>query len=627
MLESLLPFYERELSFLRDLSNEFAQRYPKVAARLSLEGGQSEDPHVERLIESFALLGARIHRKLDDEFPEITSSFLEVMYPHYLRPIPSSTIVQFQANAAAPEIATRYHLPRGTQVQSPAPDKDSICFFRTCYPVDVFPMTITGAKLELTSASAYLRQLAPQGTAAVLTLEMNTWLGLNIANMGISFLRFFLDGESALMHLLHELLLTSTMRLRVSNGSTDPSHTYNLPGTVVAPVGFATDEAMLEYDKRSFIGYRLLTEYFSFPEKFLFVDFTQLGDVISRLEGSRLVIQVMLNNYPGGERHHRLLTGLKPSHFKLSCSPVINLFEQAAEPIRITHEHASYPVRLNGKQESTEVVQIKRITRVEVSGKGEESNVVPPFYGIVHGGEPARFYWHTTRESSSRQDDKGTDLELYLVDLDFEPVRPAGEVLSMELLCSNRNEPDKIPFGGSEGQISDFAIPGQTIIHRVRLLRKPTPSHRLFRKRGLQWRLVSHLSLNYLSLIEQNPAEKGHDKPGAHALREMLMLYNLNTSPVMMRQIEGIVSVESHPTVARVNGPDFSGFVRGVDIILTLDEDAYVGGSVYLFASVLERFFALYCAINSFTRLHVRTKQRLEEVLAWPARSGESLVI
>ncbi|MDR0702318.1 MAG: type VI secretion system baseplate subunit TssF [Azoarcus sp.] len=618
MLESLLPYYERELGYLRELSGEFARRYPKVASRLALEGGQSEDPHIERLIESFAFLGARIHRKLDDEYPEITASFLEVMLPHYLRPIPASSIVQFEANTLRPKVRGRYSIARGQAVYSPMVD-GVVCQFRTCYPVDLFPVSITTARLELTSGSAYLRQLAP-AAAAVLTLELQDWAGLKISGMDMESLRFFLDGDPALMHLLHELLLTRTVRVRVGDGSDDPAHTMNLPGASVAPVGFASDEAILEYDKRSFAGYRLLTEYFSFPEKFLFVDFLQLGEATARLPGGRMLIQVILDRYPGSERHHRLLTELGTHHFKLGCTPIINLFTQAAEPIRVTHQRESYPVRINGKrQDAFEVVRIERVTRVEISGAKESSNVVPPFYDIVHAGEPARFYWHSTREASTRRNDRGTDLELHLVDLDFEPVRPAGEVLSLELLCSNRDLPERIPFGGSEqGDLTDFSLPGQSVVKRVRLLRKPTPSQRLPQRRGLQWRLISHLSLNYLSLTEK----------GGDTLREMLTLYNLSASPVMLRQIQGIGSVDSRPAVARVAGPDFSGFVRGSDITLVLDEDAYVGGSVYLFASVLERFFALYCALNSFTRLHVYTvQQRGEKVLAWPARAGESFLI
>ncbi|MDR0672277.1 MAG: type VI secretion system baseplate subunit TssF, partial [Zoogloeaceae bacterium] len=585
---------------------------------LALEGGQSEDPHVERLIESFAFLGARIHRKLDDEYPEIAASFLEVMYPHYLRPIPASSIVQFETNEQKSEVSGRHRIARGQAVDSPRIDGVT-CRFRTCYPVDLYPLSLTAARLELTSGSGYLRQIVPKA-AAVLTLEFQSWNGLKVSDVELDSLRFFLDGEPALMHLLHEMLLSRAVRVRVGDGSDDPARTTSLPGSCIAPVGFAPDEAMLEYGKRSFAGYRLLTEYFSFPEKFLFVDILRLGEAAPRLPGEQLVIQVGLDRYPDGERHHRLLTGLGAHHFRLGCTPIINLFPQAGEPVRVTHQRESYPVRARGDTpDAFEVVQIQRVTRVEVSGGKEASAVVPPFYDIVHGGAPARFYWHSTREASVRPGDKGTDLALHLVDLAYEPACPAGEVLSLDLLCSNRDLPERIPFGGGEqARLTDFSLPGQSVVKRVRLLRKPTPSRRLPQRRGLQWRLISHLSLNYLTLVEGN----------GQALREMLALYNLSGSPVMQRQIQGIAAVGSRPSVARVAGPDFSGFVRGLDITLTLDEDAYVGGSVYLFASVLERFFALYCTINSFTRLHVRTLQRHgEDVLAWPARSGESLVI
>jgi len=620
MLESLLPFYERELGYLRELSGEFARRYPKIAGRLQLEGDHCEDPHTERLIESFAFLAARIHRKLDDEYPEIIESLLEVLYPHYLRPFPSSTIVQFEQDAAKPGVATRYTIARLQPVKAPAIGGVT-CEFRTCYPVDLYPLSLKHTRLELTSGSAWLRQLAPNA-AAVLTLELQTPAGLTIDKIGLEKLRFFLDGEPALMHLLHELLLSRTLRLRVGDGSNDPARTCMLPGESIAPVGFGHDEGMLEYDDRSFLGYRLLTEYFAFPEKFLFVDFLRLNEIAPRLTGNKLVIQCMIDRYPDTDRHQRLLHSVSAQHFKLGCTPVVNLFVQGSEPIRITHQRASYPVwAKHNKPNAFEVVKIRSVSRVEKTGNDERSDEVPPFYSICHGGDASgsRFYWHASRNASTRRDDKGTDVELHIVDLDFEPVRPAAEVLSLELLCSNRDVPEQIPFGGGEkGSHTDFTLAGHSVVKRVRLLRKPTSSLRPPRRRGLQWRLVSHLSLNYLSLVEG-----GHD-----ALKEMLALYDFSNSPVVKRQIQGIVSVASKPTVTRVSGPDFSGFVRGTEITLTLNESHYVGGSVFLFASVLERLFALYCTPNSFTRLRVRTtEQQNEDVAAWPARSGEAIVV
>ncbi|NWK80378.1 type VI secretion system baseplate subunit TssF [Aquitalea sp. LB_tupeE] len=619
MLESLLPYYERELGHLRELSGEFARRYPKIAGRLQMEGDQCADPHTERLIESFALLAARIHKKLDDDYPEVAESFLNVLYPHYLQPIPAATIVQLECDPARPEIARRYRVERGQMVQAPAIN-GVVCKFRSAYPVDLYPLSLSEARLELTSGSPYLRQLAPDA-AAVLTLELHTHGGLPVNAIGLESLRFFLDGEPAQMHLLYELLLANVRRVQVSDGSEDPARTRQLPASCISPVGFGRDEGMLEYDERSFVGYRLLTEYFCYPDKFLFVDLGQLDKAVARLDGERLVLRVMLDKYPDGERYNRLLTQLGAQHLKLGCTPVVNLFRHAAEPIRVTHQKSSYAVTPDGrKPHAYEVVQVRRVQRVEKSAEGERSEEVPPFYAIRHAvqDKTPRFYWHASREDSPHQGDKGSDLEIHLVDLAFQPVRPASEVLSLELLCSNRDLPEQIPFGGSQATArSDFSIPGHAVVKRVRLLRKPGATQRSPLGRAVQWRLISHLSLNYLSIVDS----------GVEALQEMLTLYNLTDSAANTRQIQGIAAVSSGPAVTRVAGRDFTGFVRGSDIRLTLDADYYVGGSVYLFASVLERFFALYCAPNSFTRLHVDNVQDKEEVLTWPARAGEALVI
>lgn len=619
MLESLLPYYERELGHLRELSGEFARRYPKIAGRLQLEGDQCEDPHTERLIESFAFLAARIHKKLNDEYPEVASSFMDVLYPHYQQPVPSATVVQFECDAERPEIAKRYRIERGQPALSPSIGGVN-CKFRSCYPVDLYPLTLSAARIELTSGSAHLQRLAPDA-AAILTLELQTQGGLPINMIGLESLRFFLDGEPALMHLLYELMLSRVARVQVSDGSEDPARCRTFGPEMLQAVGFGADEGMLAYDERSFMGYRLLTEYFCYPDKFLFVDFLRLAEVAPRLQGDRLVLRCHLKDYPDSERHHRLLTQLQTQHFKLGCTPLVNLFVQPGEPIRVTHQKSSHAVLADArKQLAYEVVQLRRVVRVEKGGEGESSEEVPPFYAIRHGSEAdkPRFYWHASREPSARPDDKGTDLELHLVDLEFNLVRPATEVLSLELLCSNRDLPEQIPFGGSQAsQRTDFTLPGHSVVKRVRLLRKPSASQRSPLKRGMQWRLISHLSLNYLSIIDNGP----------QALQEMLMLYNLSESAANIRQIQGIQKIGSQAAVTRVCGKDFSGFVRGTDIQLTLDEDHYVGGSGYLFASVLERFFALYCTPNSFTRLHVHTLQQDEEVASWPARAGAALVI
>lgn len=617
MLDDLLHYYERELGHLRELSAEFARRYPRVAGRLQLEGDQCEDPHVERLIEAFAFLAARIHRKLDDEYPQITASLLDVLYPHYLQPIPAASIVQFEVDPGRPEIARRYRVEARQTVLAPAVD-DVACRFRSCYPVELYPLSLQNARLALTSASGHLARMAPDA-AAVLTLEFETHCDIALASIGLRSLRFFLDGEPSLMHLLYRLLLQDGMRLRLEGG--DGVAGRELPPRSIRPVGFERDEGLLDYDDRSFLGYRLLTEYFTLPEKFLFIDIVGLEQPVASISGNRLVIHCLLPRFHASERHLRLLEKLEARHFRLGCTPVVNLFAHAAEPLRLTHQRESYPVVVDARRPlAYEIIRVERVQCIEKSGNATRVSAVPPLYAVegLAAGEPPRFHWHASREGAIRPGDRGTELALHLVDTAFSPLRPASEVLSVELLCSNRDLPERIPFGGSQGGAhTEFSLPGHAVVKRVRLLRKPTPSLRPPPRKGLQWRLISHLSLNYLSIVEQ----------GKGALQEMLALYNPVDKPAARRQIEGIRAVASAPAVARLAGPDFSSFVRGTAIDLLLDEECYVGGSAYLFASVLERFFALYCAPNSFTRLRLRTVQDEEAVCEWPARSGEAIVI
>ncbi len=614
MLEELLPYYERELSYLRQLSGEFAQRYPKIAQRLSIETDQCEDPHVERMIEGFAFLAARIHRKLDDEYPEISEAMLQVLYPHYTQPLPSATIVQMETDHSKSDLTGRCLIPRHHPVISPAV-QGVPCRFRTCYEVELWPLRIQQAKLELTQASEYLRRL---GTgAAVITLELETLGGLSLESIQLDKLRFFLDGEAPLMHLLYELLQSRLLSVRVSDGSDNPLRVVKLPKTAVQPVGFDAADGLLAQDQRSFPGYRLLSEYFAFPDKFLFIDVLGLDATALRHSGSKLVIQFFLERYSDSERYARLQQTLNPANFKLGCTPVINLFQQAAEPIRISHEQSTYPVLPDNRQPLTaEVIAIESVTRAEKTGRHETSEEVPPFYSIQHAGaqQSHKYFWYATRERSTRDGDKGTEVELALADLDFTPARPDAEVLSLNLLCSNRDLPEQIPFGGGS---SDFSLPNHSIVKRVKLLRKPTPSLRAPAKRGLQWRLISHLTLNHLSLTAN----------GENALKEMLTLYNYTDLAAVSRQIQGITGIDSRAATTRVSSRSYSGFVRGTEIDLTLDETYFVGSGLYLFASVLERFFAMYCSPNHFSRLRLLTQQQEDVVFTWTARAGTALVI
>lgn len=619
MLKELLPYYERELTYLRELSGTFAQRYPKVAGRLLLDGDQSEDPHVERIIEGFAFLTARIHRKLDDEFPEITEAFLQVLYPHYTQPFPSCTILQMELDPNVPEITQKMVIPRHHPAISP-PVGGQRCQFRTSYDVDLLPLTLVSARLQHTQNSDYLRRLCPKAMAAI-SLELKTQAALPMGTIGLDRLRFFLDGDPGLMALLYEFLVMGTVQIRASDGSDDPERVALLSASQLTPVGFSADEGLIDYDNRSFVGYRLLSEYFAFPDKFLFVDINGLDHPALRHNGDRLVIHIFLRDYPESERHNRLAQTLGVGNFKLGCTPAVNLFKHSAEPIRISHYKTTYPVMVDGRrQRAYEVISIDSVTCVEKSGERETARVIPAFYSMQHHVDngDSNFYWYATRELATLEHDDGTDVEIAFVDSQFSPHRPELEVLSINLSCSNRDLPEQLPFGGSlHATQADFTLPQFAVAKRVRPLRKPTASWRAPNKAGLHWRLISHLSLNHLSIVSQ----------GKDALQEMLTLYNPTQSQRVSRQIQGIVDITSQPATTRVTSRNFSGFVRGIDITITLDENAFVGSGMVLFGAVLERFFALYCGPNNFTRLTLRSKQQEQEIARWPARAGEALVI
>jgi len=594
MLEELLPYYERELAALRGLAGEFAERFPKVARRLQLDPDHCEDPHVERLLEAFAFLAARIHRKLDDDFPEIAEAFLQVLYPHFLRPMPAATILQLRAGEG---LSGRARVPRHTPVLSPRIHGQA-CQFRTCHDVDLWPLAVASARLERTQAS---------GHDAELTLELAAQAGTALPALGLDRLRFFLDGDPALMHLLYELLCFRLLEVRAGDGRAEPGRIAVLPATCLRPCGFEPDEAMTEGDPRTFPGFRLLAEHFAFPEKFMFVELAGLDAPELAACGDRLRLRFLLSSWGPGERHLRLLQTLSPGNFKLGCVPAVNLFRHPGAPIRIDHARVGYRVAADNRDAGTcEVHSIDAVTRV-VAGRAEE---VPPFHSIRHGdGRPSPFYWYATREPSRRPHDPGTEVELTLCDLDFRPARPEAEILSLQLTCSNRDLPELIPFDGGE-----FQVPGQPSVASARALRKPTPALRAPAKPGLQWRLVSHLALDHLTMATLGP----------QALRETLEVYNFTGSKAVARMIQGILGLTARPATTRLPGRAFAAFVRGADVTLTLDENGFVGSNLFLFATVLERFLALACPPNSFVQMRLRTLQQEGEVALWPPRAGET---
>ncbi|SMC22853.1 type VI secretion system protein ImpG [Andreprevotia lacus DSM 23236] len=612
MQNELLPYYNRELASLRQLGREFASQFPKVAGRLLLEEGVSEDPHVERLIESFAFLTARIHHKLDDEFPEITDALLGVLYPHYLRPIPSMSVAQFTIDPTKMNLSSKLAIPRHSQLLSRRVN-DMPCRFRTAYPVELWPVTVADARFEpIQRADFALRR---EDAAAIVRIRIQAHPGQFLNDMGIDKLRFFLQGESPVMHALYELLFNNVHKTTIYAGGNE----VRLPADAIRPVGFEEDEGLLDYDKRSSIAYRLLQEYFVFPDKFMFFDVVGLAAAPLPPACRDMEIAIYISEFERAERLAKLADTINADTFRLGCAPIVNLFRQSAEPLQITHLKTEYQVIPDIRRPwGMEVYSVNSVRKL-VQGEGRAEIVeYQPFFGLHHANEAdaQQTFWLATRRPGARADDPGSDVYLSLVDLDFDPNLPATEALSIEISCTNRELPGLLPFGGEQG---DFEIEGGSPVSRIHCLRKPTATQRPAMGRSAMWRLISHLSLNQLSIADG-------ESESTEAFRELLGLYNFANSAATRKQIMGIRKVSSKPTMAKIASGHQAAFVRGIAVELELDEEQFEGAGVYLLSCVLERFLGLYGSINSFTRLTVKTQQREKPMRTWPPRAGKAVL-
>ena len=613
MRDDLLLYYRRELDYLRDSAMEFATKHPKVAARLMLEENKCEDPHVERILESFAFLAARIHLKMDDEFPEITEALLTVVYPQLVRPLPSMTVVEFQLDAAKGKLTAGLKIARDTPIESPKVD-DKPCTFRTCYDTILWPVTVEAA--ELRSPSRLQPAVKNSDATWAIRLHLQCASDLTFPGLKLNKLRFYLDGESGLVNTIYELLfgrLKGILIRDLTPGSKQAA--VSLPASALSAVGFEADEGMVPYAASTFAGHRLLMEYFAFPEKFLFVDLTGLQCLAEAGFKSAVEVVFLISEIEGDGLAQSLELEITKKTFKLGCTPVVNLFPLTTDPIQLTQRKFEYAVTPDLRRPwSTEVFSIDEVCGVDSSS--QKITRFEPFYSLRHSAkaEERSCFWLARRRPSTRPNDEGTEVSVSLVDLEMATANPDTNSLTVRTTCTNRDLPSRLPFGTQSG---DFTIAGIAAMKRIIPLRKITPPVRRDLGKGALWQLVSHLSLNYLSLVEG----------GEESLKELLRLYDVGQTAYSQNIIQSIKSIQSKPHFARLISEYGISFARGLRIELKINEDQLTGGGAFLFCTVLERFFALAASLNSFTQLNVVTPQRKGGLHEWQPRSGRKLLV
>ena len=621
----LLEYYNRELHHIKEMGAEFAEEYPKIAGRLRLDGIECADPYVERMLEGFAFLAARVQLKIDAEFPRFTEHLLEMVYPQFLAPIPSATVVQFAPDLTEGSLADGFTVPRNSVLRGRMMAEDlTPCEFRTAHDLTLWPLRLTEAEYFV-NLGQFAGLSTPNGrkASAGIRLRLETTVGSGFHDLALDRLVLFLAGQHELPMKLYELCLARSVAVVVQPAER-PTPWYDvLDRSSIRQHGFADDQALLPYGPRSFQGYRLLQEYFMLPERYMFLEIGGLGPAVRRCVGKELEILILLD-----ESDPSLKTAINESLFQLFVAPAINLFPKRADRIHLSDQTEEFQVL----PDRTRPLDYE-VYRVEnVAGYGAQNEHVrdfQPFYSLGRDQDrPEERAYFTTHRTPRRQPARlaghegrsgyiGSEVFISLVDSQERVVATDLKQLALETLCTNR---DLAMFQQIGRGATDFSLVTGAPVESIRCLVKPTRPRPPHPEGDTTWRLISHLNLNYLSVADRD------EEVGADALRELLALYGERSEAAVRKQIDGVRSVQSRSVTRLLRGDGPSTFGRGTEITVTLDESAFEGTGVFLLGSVLDHFFARYSSINSFTETVIRTVDR-GEVCRWPIRLGRRHVI
>ena len=638
MNRRLLEHYNEELRHLRGTASEFARDFPKIAGRLSLNPDskvQCDDPYVERLLEGFAFLAARVHLKLDAEFPRFTQGLLETVYPDYLCPVPSMAIVRFEPDWQEGSLAPGFVLPRGTLLRSQlGKGERTASTFTTAHQVRLLPVNITEARYFVRDL-AELNLPRGLGARAALRLRIKKTISEPFKEIHADPMVFHIRGADELPGRIYEQIFSHKMGLVVQAPSSQKPAGVVLPADNIRPVGFASEQALLPPAPHGFEGYRLLREYFVFPERFLFFELAGFQQAIGDIQGDEVDLIIALE-----EQDTRLEGRVDKSCFDLFCTPAINLFEKTLDRIAISNRVSEF--HLVPDRNRALDFEVYKLT--SVTGYGETPDQEQPFLPFYQARDTeleARAFYAINRVprllsdqerpmGKYRSDYGGTDTFISIVDGDMAPCRTDLRQLGIRALCTNRHLPIQMTkgIGAKDFEIEKISAP----VVSTRILSGPTKPHPSVVVSGgaaedqhtpsgrFAWRLISHLSLNYLSLLDRGA------ETGAEALRDILKLYVDPNDRQSLKQIDGVRSVRCQPITRRVQTPGPITFARGLEITLLLDESAFEGQGVFVLGAVLDEFFARYVSLNSFTETVLTTVQR-KEVMRWPARIGRRQVV
>ena len=614
----LLEYYNAELAYMRELGQEFAEEFPKIANRLGMNGVEVADPYVERLLEAFSFLTARVQLKMDAQFPHFSQRLLEVHYPNYLAPTPSMAIVELQPDMKHGSLAAGFHVPRHSSLLAGIPKgEDTACEFRTAHDVMLWPLEIvdvscTGAPPDLPLKNVYLerpvkgairiRIKATKGTLAALPLEQLT---------------FYIAGDDDIASRLVEIVFAHALGVVGCETQRPVKWMEFLGPETIRPEGFDSDQAMIPFPACAFQGYRLLHEYFACPNRYRFFRLTGLKNIVSKTQGNTLDLTILLDCQVG-----QLESQVKKQQLALFCTPIINLFPKRGDSLEINAQEREHHIASDKNYPlSFEIYAITGASGSEEdSGKELEFRSLQTALGSDDGSDTVYFAMRrephmlsdANRRKGQRTNYVGSKVFLSLTDQNQAPFRRTLKNLSVDTLCTNRDLASLIP----KGESTDFEMVDSVPVESIKISYGPTEPKSALADGVTTWRLISHLNLNYLTLMDLNPTE------GAQALCELLSLYAPLADLSVRKQIEAITHCNLKAVTRRLPAKGQILMGRGISIDLTVDESLFAGSSPYLLGCVLEQFFPRHVGQNSFTETILHSLQR-GEIARWGLRMGK----
>jgi type VI secretion system protein ImpG len=619
----LLDYYNQELIYMRELAGEFAQSHPKIARRLGMQAGDVADPYVERLIESFCFMSARMQIKLDAEFPRFTGRLLEVLYPNYVAPTPSMAVARLYPSSTEGHLVEGFRIARDTAFTARMPHgEETACQFRSgqdvmLYPLEIVAARLTGVPPDIPALERYVP--AHTQVRGALRLRLRMTGDARIADLkGLDRLPIYLAGDeqvaSHLFELLHTAGVASLTGAPDQFGAAGQLHAVT--ANAVAHEGLGLDQGLLPLTWSKFHGHNLLHEYFACPSRFYFFALNGLEGGLRRIGGREAEIVVLLDQSP-----ERLANLVDATRFALFCTPVINLFPKRTDRVELSAAATEFrvvPARLAPLD--YEVFSVDAMYG-QVAATSAELEFRPLYQTLNNDeGNHGRYFSarrerrlasDSARRYGTRTPYAGTEVFVSLVDQNEAPYAEDIRYLSVDAHVTNRDLPSLVPRDG----MHDLTAAESAPLESVGLIRAPSAPRAPYAEREMAWRLIRQLNFNYL------PLEDLDHRAGGQGLRDLLRLFLGVDDDAHRRQVESLVGVKTTPVTRKLPGSGPLVFGRGIECSLTVDEAGFSGASPYLFGLILEHYLARHVSINVFTQTELHSMQR-GRVARWPVRMG-----